>query len=130
MISPEIAARPQASALGGIDHQSEPMLPMELLELELSLEGYTGGEAGFCEAVRRAAARSGGELLFDLPAGGLVQNCRRIAVLRIPDDGQEMRVVLALLDDHGTEIRMQAPDEETAPLVRFADAFIELLERI
>ena len=130
MISPEIAARPQASALGGIDHQSEPTLPKELLELELSLEGYTGGEAGFCEAVRRAAERSGGELLFDLPAAGLVQDCRRIAVLRIPGDGQAMRVVLALLDDHGTEIRMQAPDEDTAPLVRFADAFVELLERI
>ncbi|MBB3133865.1 hypothetical protein FHS26_001578 [Rhizobium pisi] len=129
MISPDIAARPQASALGVID-QSEPMLPMELLELELSLEGYAGGDAGFCEAVRRAAERSGGELLFDLPAAGLVQDCRRIAVLRIPAGAQEMRVVLALLDDNGTEIRMQAPDEETAPLVRFADAFIELLERI
>lgn len=128
MISPEIAARPQASALGGID-QSEPMLPMELVELELSLEGYAGGDAGFCEAVRQAAGRSGGELLFDLPAGGLIEDCRRIAVLRIPD-GREMRVVLALLDVNGTEIRMQAPDEETAHLVRFADAFIELLERI
>ncbi|EJZ20552.1 hypothetical protein NE852_05710 [Rhizobium sp. Pop5] len=129
MILPDIAARPQASALGGID-QSDPMLPLELLELELSLEGYAGGDAGFCEAVRRAADRSGGELLFDLPAGGLIEDCRRIAVLRIPDDGNRMRVVLALLDGHGTEIRMQAPDDETAPLVRFADAFIEVLERI
>ncbi|EJT06578.1 hypothetical protein [Rhizobium sp. CCGE 510] len=129
MISTEMAARPQASTLGGIDH-TEPMLPMELLELELSLEGYAGGDAGFCEAVRQAAQRSGGELLFDLPAAGLVEDCRRIAVLRIPDDGSEMRVVLALLDYAGTEIRMQAPDEETAHLVRFAEAFIELLERI
>ncbi|MDC7743403.1 MULTISPECIES: hypothetical protein [Rhizobium] len=129
MISTEMAARPQASALGGIDH-TEPMLPMELLELELSLEGYAGGDAGFCEAVRRAANRSGGELLFDLPAGGLIEDCRRIAVLRIPDGGNEMRVVLALLDHNGTEIRMQAPDEETAHLAHFADAFIEVLERI
>ncbi|OWV76311.1 hypothetical protein ATY77_07060 [Rhizobium sp. R634] len=129
MISPEIAARPQASALGGID-QSEPMLPMELVELELSLEGYAGGDAGFCETVRLAAGRSGGELLFDLPAGGLIEDCRRIAVMRIPNGGSEMRVVLALLDANGTEIRMQAPDQETAHLVRFADAFIELLERI
>lgn len=128
MISPEIAARPQASALGAIDH-TEPALPMELVELELSLEGYAGGDAGFCEAVRQAAGRSGGELLFDLPAAGLIEDCRRIAVLRIPD-GENMRVVLALLDHNGTEIRMQAPDEETAHLVRFADAFIEVLERI
>ncbi|ARQ09114.1 hypothetical protein NXC12_CH01034 [Rhizobium etli] len=129
MISPEIAARPPASALGGIDH-AEPTLPMELVELELSLEGYAGGDAGFCEAVRQAAGRSGGELLFDLPAAGLIADCRRIAVLRIPDGGSEMRVVLALLDHAGTEIRMQAPDEETAHLVRFADAFVEVLERI
>ncbi|PDT02118.1 hypothetical protein [Rhizobium chutanense] len=128
MISTETAARPQASALGGIDH-TEPVLPMELLELELSLEGYAGGDAGFCEAVRRAANRSGGELLFDLPAGGLIEDCRRIAVLRIPD-GSEMRVVLALLDHSGTEIRMQAPDEDTAHLMRFAEAFVEVLERI
>ncbi|MBX5152608.1 hypothetical protein HJB77_00685 [Rhizobium lentis] len=128
MISPEIAARPQASALGAIDH-TEPSLPMELVELELSLEGYAGGDAGFCESVRQAAGRSGGELLFDLPAAGLIEDCRRIAVLRIPD-GENMRVVLALLDHNGTEIRMQAPDEETAHLVRFADAFIEVLERI
>ncbi|PDT31198.1 hypothetical protein CO660_04000 [Rhizobium sp. L9] len=128
MISPEIAARPQASALGAIDH-TEPSLPMELVELELSLEGYAGGDAGFCEAVRQAAGRSGGELLFDLPAAGLIEDCRRIAVLRIPD-GENMRVVLALLNHNGTEIRMQAPDEETAHLVRFADAFIEVLERI
>ncbi|WP_434712306.1 hypothetical protein NMA58_03220 [Rhizobium sp. YTUHZ045] len=128
MISPEIAARPQASALGAIDH-TEPSLPMELVELELSLEGYAGGDAGFCEAVRQAAGRSGGELLFDLPAAGLIEDCRRIAVLRIPD-GENMRVVLALLDHNGTEIRMQAPDEETSHLVRFADAFIEVLERI
>jgi hypothetical protein len=39
-------------------------------------------------------------------------------------------VVLALLDQNGTEIRMQAPDENTEHLVRFADAFIEVLERI
>ncbi|MBX4932193.1 hypothetical protein [Rhizobium bangladeshense] len=128
MISPEIAARPQASALGGIDH-TEPTLPMELVELELSLEGYAGGDVGFCEAVRQAAGRSGGELLFDLPAAGLIGDCRRIAVLRIPD-GENMRVVLALLDQNGTEIRMQAPDEDTAHLVRFADAFVEVLERI
>jgi hypothetical protein len=41
-----------------------------------------------------------------------------------------MRVVLALLDQNGTEIRMQAPDKDTEHLVRFADAFIEVLERI
>ena len=129
MISPETMERQQSPSLGGIDH-SEPLLPLELLELELSLEGYAGGEAGFCEAVRKAAGETGGELLFDLPAAGLVEDCRRIAVLRIPTSDKKMRVVLALLDQNGTEIRVQAPDEDTEHLVRFADAFVEVLERI
>lgn len=129
MLSPEMTERQQTPALGALD-QSEPFLPMELLELELSLEGYDGGEAGFCEAVRTAAAKAGGEFLFDLPAAGLIDDCRRIAVLRVPTSGSEMRVVLAVLDRHGSEIRMQAPDDDTAHLVRFADAFIEVLERM
>ena len=129
MISSEMRERPQASSLGGIE-RAEPLLPLELLELELSLEGYADGEAGFCEAVRIAAAETRGEFLFDLPAAGLVEDCRRIAVLRIPTSDKKMRVVLALLDQNGAEIRMQAPDEDTEHLVRFADAFIEVLERI
>ncbi|MEK1903815.1 MAG: hypothetical protein AAAB19_30020 [Rhizobium sp.] len=129
MISSETMERPRASSLGGID-RAEPLLPLELLELELSLEGYADGEAGFCEVVRKAATETRGEFLFDLPAAGLVEDCRRIAVLRIPTSDKKMRVVLALLDQNGTEIRMQAPDEDTEHLVRFADAFIEVLERI
>jgi len=31
---------------------------------------------------------------------------------------------------NGTEIRMQRPDTDTAHLVRFADAFIDVLKRI
>lgn len=129
MISSETMERQQTSSLGGID-RAEPLLPLELLELELSLEGYADGEAGFCVAVRNAAIETGGEFLFDLPAAGLLEDCRRIAVLRIPMSDRKMRVVLALLDLNGTEIRMQAPDENTEHLVRFADAFIEVLERI
>jgi len=129
MLSPEMTERQQPPALGAVD-ASEPFLPMELLELELSLEGYNGGEAGFCEAVRTAAGKAGGEFLFDLPAAGLIEDCRRIAVLRVPTSSDDMRVVLAVLDRDGIEIRMQAPDEDTAHLVRFADAFIEVLERI
>ncbi|QWW68656.1 hypothetical protein [Rhizobium sp. WYJ-E13] len=129
MISSQTMERQQASSLGGVD-RAEPLLPLELLELELSLEGYSGGEGGFCEAVRKAATEARGEFLFDLPAAGLVEDCRRIAVLRIPTSDKNMRVVLTLLDQNGTEIRMQAPDENTEHLVRFADAFIEVLERI
>jgi hypothetical protein len=129
MLSPETTARPRAGRHGGID-QSEPLLPLELLELELSLEGYDGGEAGFCDAVRKAAGGAGGEFLFDLPATGLVEDCRRIAALHVPSSQDKRCVVFALLDGNGTEIRVQAPDEETAHLVRLANAFVEVLKRI
>jgi hypothetical protein len=128
MNATDIAARPQTSPLGARD-RSEAFLPLELLELELSLEGYDGGEAGFCEAVRQAAVGAGGEFLFDLPAAGLIEDCRRIAVLRAPLPSGKLRVVLAVLDLNGAEIRIQVPDEQTQHLVRFANAFIEVLER-
>jgi hypothetical protein len=127
MIAQELAAETPTPTLGVPDHV-DALLPMELLELELSLEGYDG-DADFCDAVRVAAARSGGEFLFDLPAEGLMDDCKRIAVLRIPSSDQQMRIVLAVLDQGGTEVRMEAPDPETAHVVRFADAFIKVLER-
>lgn len=109
----------------------EPVLPLELLELELSLDGFSGSEAGFAEAVRTAADQLGGDFLFDLPASGLAQNCLRIAALRVPkgDDGA-LGVVFALLDAEGSAIRVENPDEKTEGLTRFADAFVDVLERI
>lgn len=109
----------------------EVALPLELLELELSLDGFSGDEAGFAEAVRKAASLTGGDFLFDLPASGLSDDCRRIAALRIPkgDDGA-LGVVFALLDAEGAAIRVENPDEKTKDLKRFADAFVDVLQRI
>ncbi|MDM9623635.1 hypothetical protein A6U87_03260 [Rhizobium sp. AC44/96] len=127
MIAPELAADTQAPMLGPID-PGDAFLPMELLELELSLETYNG-DADFCEAVRVASTRAGGEFLFDLPADGLMDNCKRIAVLRIPSAEAGTRIVLAVLDQNGTEIRIEAPPPESGNLVQFAEAFITVLER-
>ena len=129
MLSSETTTKPQTSPRD-ISDQSLSFLPMELLQLELSLEGYDGGEAGFCEAIRTAAGNARGEFLFDLPAAGLIEDCKRIAVLRVPSVNGRMQVLLAVLDGNSSEIRVQAPDQETVHLVRFADAFIEVLERI
>ena len=109
----------------------EPALPLELLELELSLDGFSGDEAGFTEAVRTAAEQVGGDFLFDLPASGLSQDCLRIAALRVPkgEDGA-LGVVFALLDAEGSSIRVENPDEKTEGLERFAEAFVDVLERI
>ncbi|MEW9616260.1 hypothetical protein AB3G45_20820 [Shinella sp. S4-D37] len=110
---------------------AEPALPLELLELELSLDGFSGDEAGFAEAVRAAAGKIGGDFLFDLPASGLAEDCRRIAALRVPqgEDGA-LAVVFALLDAEGAAIRVETPDAAMQDLKRFADAFVDVLQRI
>lgn len=109
----------------------EPVLPLELLELELSLDGFSGDGASFAEAVRAAAGRFGGDLLFELPASGLAEDCLRIAALRVPKgaDGA-LEIVFALLDAEGATIRVENPDERTKDLKRFADAFVDVLVRI
>ncbi|MFC3072092.1 hypothetical protein [Shinella pollutisoli] len=109
----------------------EPALPLDLLELELSLDGLVTDEAGFADALRAAADGIGGEFLFDLPASGLSEDCRRIAALRLPEgqaDGR--RVVFALLEADGASVRVERPDEDTEGLRRFAEAFIDVLERM
>jgi hypothetical protein len=54
-----------------------------------------------------------------------------VAALRVPkgDDGA-LGVVFALLDAEGSAIRVETPDEKTEGLKRFADAFVDVLERI
>lgn len=109
----------------------EPALPLELLELELSLDGFSGDVANFAAAVRKAATQLGGDFLFDLPASGLAEDCLRIAALRVPKGEKgALEVVFALLDAEGAAIRVENPDEKTADLKRFAEAFVGVLERI
>ncbi|MGG6894578.1 MULTISPECIES: hypothetical protein [Rhizobium] len=130
MLSQDIAAKPMPAAAIAAADTADPVLPLELLELELSLEGFSGGEPSFCEAVRRAASSVRGDFLFDLPATGLIPDCRRLAVIRIPEPDATMRTLFAALDEDGAEIHLLQPDEETEHLLRFADAFVNLLQRL
>lgn len=130
IVSRDIAAKPQPGAAIVATDAVDAVLPLELLELELSLEGFSGGEPGFCEAVRNAALAVRGDFLFDLPAAGLVSDCRRLAVIRIPEGDATMRTLFAALDGDGVEIRLLQPDEDTEHLLRFADAFVDLLQRL
>lgn len=109
----------------------DPALPLELLELELLLDGFSGDANSFAGAVREAAGQLDGDFLFELPASGLAEDCLRIAALRVPK-GQDgaLEVVFALLDADAAAIRVENPDEKTADLKRFADAFIDVLQRI
>lgn len=129
--SPQINVGSSAAPAGGIAERSDETFPITLLELELSLAAFDGSAEDFRATVDTAAKAAGGELLFDLPASGLVDDCRQIAVLYIPQEDSEARkVVLALLDAQGSTIRVQEPDERTEGLLRFAGAFIAVLQRM
>ncbi|SER99665.1 hypothetical protein SAMN03159406_01936 [Rhizobium sp. NFR03] len=104
---------------------------MEMLELELSLDGMAPDGDGFSDRVRAAAADLKGAFLFDLPASGLVENCQRIAVLRIPrDNGVGSETIFACLEADGTSIRIEKPNERTTGLARFAQAFVDVFQRM
>lgn len=110
--------------------KGELTLPVTLLELELSLAAFDGDAESFGRTVRVAAQASGGELLFELPASGLLPDCHKIAVLHVPQEaGQGKRIVLAVLDTDKT-IRLEEPTEATDGLVRLAEAFVDVLKRM
>ena len=105
-------------------------LPLDLVELELALDGFDAETESFTDTLRSAAKRLGGEYLFDLPASGLAQDCRQIATLRVPADDGGQRIVFALLDDAGTAIRVQEPTDATQGLKSFAEAFVTVIETL
>ena len=100
-----------------------------LLELELSL-GLSGiGEAGFATHVSAAARAAGGEMLFDLPGSGLIDDCRRVAALRVPQP-EGPTILFACLEADDETVRLVERTAETEPLARFAEAFVTLVERL
>ncbi|TCP88854.1 hypothetical protein C8J31_10223 [Rhizobium sp. PP-CC-2G-626] len=110
---------------------SELEFTMEMLELELSLDGTAPDGDDFSDRVRAAAADLKGAFLFDLPASGLIENCERIAVLRIPrDSGTGSETIFACLEVDGTSIRIEKPNERTMGLASFAQAFVDVFQRM
>lgn len=103
------------------------LLDETLLELELSLAQFDGSRA-FSTVVKEAARALHGDLLFCLPASGLMPRCTEIAAVRLFSNGEWMTVFACLEPDRKT-IRIEQADERTARLHAFAGAFVELLER-
>ncbi|HXV29765.1 MAG TPA: hypothetical protein VD840_05475 [Sinorhizobium sp.] len=116
------AAPPQAG---------DAAIPMALLELELSLDGFAGDKDEFPGFIRTVAKDIGGEFLFALPASGLVDDCLSIAVLRLDAGGDKAPTILFVcLGDDGSTVRVEPPSDRTADLVSFAESFVGVLERI
>ena len=115
-------ARPQSP-------QHPDPLALDLVELDLALDLSDIADRGFCDAVRDAAKKIGGEFLFDLPASGLVGDAQRIALVCLSrDNGGRYGVVLLSAD--GDRVRTMEADEATDGLVQFAKAFVSVLEKL
>jgi len=109
--------------------QNSTPMALDLVELELALDISDLTDRGFCDAVRDAAAKINGEFLFDLPASGLVDDAQRIALVCLSRDNGG-RFGLVLLSADGDRFRTAEADEATQGLVRFARAFVSVLEKL
>ncbi|RDL52590.1 hypothetical protein BLJAPNOD_03752 [Ensifer sp. M14] len=106
-------------------------IPMALLELELSLDGFSGSKDDFTAFIRTVADNVGGEFLFALPASGLIEDCLSIAVLRLGEtEGDTSPILFVCLEEEGSTIRLEHPGENTQDLKSFAESFVGVLERM
>lgn len=105
-------------------------IPMGLLELELSLDAFSGSKDDFTAFVRTVTGQVGGEFLFALPASELIDDCHSIAVLRLGEAQAEASILFACLDEQGSAIRIEHPSDSTRDLERFAESFVGVLERM
>ncbi|WEX78285.1 hypothetical protein PYH37_003158 [Sinorhizobium numidicum] len=109
----------------------EAAIPMALLELELSLDHFSGNKEDFAAFIRTVADDVGGEFLFALPASGLIEDCLTIAAIRYGETEDKAPMILFVcLDGDGSTIRVEQPSERTADLKSFAEAFVGVLEQI
>ncbi|KQT88096.1 hypothetical protein [Aurantimonas sp. Leaf443] len=102
---------------------------LEAVEFELALDLHDPQEQGFEDCVRQAASVIGGEILFDMPADGSIEDASRIAAIRIPGGARE-RIVFAVLDAEGVTIRVPERQEVGERFYGFARAFVGVLTRI
>ncbi|MCY0094203.1 hypothetical protein [Hoeflea ulvae] len=104
-------------------------MALDLVQLDLALDLTDIAVHGFGEAVRAAARTVNGEFLFDLPASGLLDDAQRIAVVCLSrQDGG--RFGLVVLNSKGDRAMTVEPGAGTADLLRFARAFVGVLEKL
>ena len=101
----------------------------EAVELELALDMQDLAENDFETCVRAAAAVVGGELLFDIPSDGSVEDASRIAAIRIEGEDRDS-IVFAVLNADADNIRVSSRDEIGDRFHGFARAFVGVLTRI
>ncbi len=99
------------------------------VEFELALDMQDPTRIAFDECVRSAAAVVGGELLFDMPSDGSVEDASRIAAVRVSGPQRE-DILFAILNESGDTIRSPDREEIGERFYGFARAFVGVLTRI
>ncbi len=99
------------------------------VEFELAVDMQDPIRTAFDECVRSAAAVVGGELLFDMPSDGSVEDASRIAAVRIANP-QRDDILFAILNEAGDTIRSPDREEIGERFYGFARAFVGVLTRI
>lgn len=103
--------------------------PFETVEIELALDLQEPTSRTFEDCVRSAVEVVGGEILFDMPADGSLEDASRIAAVRVPGRPAD-RIVFAILNETETTIRVADREEVGDRFYGFAHAFVGVLERI
>ncbi|MFD2238579.1 hypothetical protein [Aureimonas populi] len=104
---------------------------MAALELELALD-FQHADRSFREGVQWAAASIGGEVLFEMPAEGQIEDASRICGVRIPAASGHSRptILFALLDEKTGQVRVADRRDVGERLYSFATAYASLMDRL
>ena len=101
----------------------------EAVEFELALDMQDPTELSFETCVANAAEVVGGEILFDMPADGSIEDATRMAAVRIHHPTRD-RILFVVLDEAGSTLRVASSEEVGERFHGFARAFVSVLERI
>lgn len=101
----------------------------ESVEFELALDMQDPTELPFEACVALAAQVVGGEILFDMPADGTIEDATHMAAVRMPNETRD-RIIFVVLDEAKSSLRVASSDEVGERFHGFARAFVSVLERI
>ena len=105
--------------------------PVEFIELGLGLEMLLETHPVFADAVKASLMPLDGEFLFELPHGDKPDGKGRVAAIRLAYAGaDEQRLAFVILADDGIETSVEAADGQPEHLTSFAEAFVDVLERL
>jgi hypothetical protein len=123
---------PKATSQSAVaPNNSETGSPVEFIEFGLGLEMLLETHPAFTEAVKAALQPLDGEFLFELPLGEKPGGKGRVAAVRLAYQGSEhRRLAFAVLSEDGLETSIHMPEAQPEHLKRFAESFVDVLERL